>query len=270
MTCGQPPLTLASTALPGSIVHDHELDQAVLRFDRECDLRPWFGSGLRPEFLVHAPSDSRNRRRTSGLARRPRCSSQSYSRPGAARATRVIRFEPTTNGRAARAGASTATPVVRSRTWATGTHTHADRHGRAPGQEKEIIRRGHQSALEAFERGFTENETRLIGSPMLSASLRFGMPATDARPGPPVRARIASPKDRRETWRPTNALGTMLRDEIERGSNGGDFHVDDIPATATAIFSLCLDVARWYSPRSRPRPEEIGELYGQLALRMID
>jgi hypothetical protein len=34
-------------------------------------------------------------------------------------------------------------------------------------------------------------------------------------------------------------------------------------------MSLCIDVARWYSPKGRRTPDEIGTLYADLVLRMV-
>jgi hypothetical protein len=56
---------------------------------------------------------------------------------------------------------------------------------------------------------------------------------------------------------------------IERGAAAGEFEVSDTPATALAILSLAIDLARWYQPGSRHTPEELGDLYAGLALRMV-
>ena len=60
-----------------------------------------------------------------------------------------------------------------------------------------------------------------------------------------------------------------LRNEIEAGAATGEFSVDDIPGVATAIFSLCIDVARWFSPRGKRDPSAIADLYAELCIRMI-
>ena len=60
-----------------------------------------------------------------------------------------------------------------------------------------------------------------------------------------------------------------FRKVIERGVAAGEFEVSDVPATALAILSLVIDLARWYQPGSRHSPEELGELYAGLALRMV-
>ena len=61
----------------------------------------------------------------------------------------------------------------------------------------------------------------------------------------------------------------MLRSEIERGVAAGDFDELDVRGAATAAFSLCIDVARWYAPTSRRSADEIGTLYGDLVMRML-
>ena len=65
------------------------------------------------------------------------------------------------------------------------------------------------------------------------------------------------------------AIERNFRKLIERGVAAGEFEVSDIPATALAILSLAIDLARWYQPGSRHSPEELGELYAALALRMV-
>jgi len=65
------------------------------------------------------------------------------------------------------------------------------------------------------------------------------------------------------------AIERIFRKMIERGVAVGKFEVSDTPATALAILSLAIDLARWYQPGSRHSPEELGDLYAGLALRMV-
>jgi AcrR family transcriptional regulator len=135
---------------------------------------------------------------------------------------------------------------------------------------EEIIRLGHQSALETFELGFSKNETP---SERIAAAVRnFTVwHARNQRLARVVQYELESlpPARRREIGALRTHFESMLRSEIKRGIAEGSFYVEDIRAVATAIFSLCIDVARWFSPRSRRSAEQIGELYGELALRMI-
>lgn len=56
---------------------------------------------------------------------------------------------------------------------------------------------------------------------------------------------------------------------IEAGVDAGEFSVDDSHGTARAILSLGIDVARWFTSPGPLSPEDLGDLYGQLALRMV-
>ncbi len=60
-----------------------------------------------------------------------------------------------------------------------------------------------------------------------------------------------------------------MRSIIEDGVAAGDFDVPDVSGTTLAVLSLCIDVARWYRPGGRRTPEEFGELYADLVLRMV-
>ncbi|SCK53811.1 transcriptional regulator, TetR family [Streptomyces sp. WMMB 714] len=61
----------------------------------------------------------------------------------------------------------------------------------------------------------------------------------------------------------------ILRGILESGRASGEFEVADIRGTTLAVMSLCIDVARWYSPAGRRTPDEIGALYADLVLRMV-
>lgn len=62
-----------------------------------------------------------------------------------------------------------------------------------------------------------------------------------------------------------------IRREIEATARGvvQALSVPDPPMTALAILSLGVDVARWYRPDGAWSPEEIGERYAAIALRMV-
>lgn len=136
---------------------------------------------------------------------------------------------------------------------------------------QEIIRLGHHSALEAFERGFNDgtDPAERITTAVRDFTIWHAENQTLARV---VQYELESlpPPQRREIGALRTHFETMLRNEIDRGIAAGQFQVDEIAGTATAIFSLCIDVARWYSPRANRGAEQIGDLYGQLALRMIN
>lgn len=135
---------------------------------------------------------------------------------------------------------------------------------------EQIITLGHHSALTAFQQGFSETDdpAERIRTAVRGFTIWHAENQTLARVVQYELEALPSEK-RREIGALRTHFETMLRTEITRGIATNDFEVDDVRGTATAIFSLCIDVARWYSPRSRRHPEDIGRLYGDLALRMI-
>lgn len=56
---------------------------------------------------------------------------------------------------------------------------------------------------------------------------------------------------------------------LATGVADGAFHVDRPHETGRAILSLAIDVVRWYEPGRPIQPEEIAELYVELALKMV-
>ncbi|WP_246197013.1 TetR/AcrR family transcriptional regulator [Ornithinibacter aureus] len=57
----------------------------------------------------------------------------------------------------------------------------------------------------------------------------------------------------------------VLRDGVDTG----EFAVTDVPATALALLSMAIDVARWYTPDVRRTPAAIEATYGELAFRLV-
>ncbi|WP_156721657.1 TetR/AcrR family transcriptional regulator [Streptomyces apocyni] len=53
------------------------------------------------------------------------------------------------------------------------------------------------------------------------------------------------------------------------GVQSGEFDVPDVSGTTLAVLSLCIDVARWFNVAGRRTPDEVGELYADLVLRMV-
>ncbi|GHF40636.1 TetR family transcriptional regulator [Streptomyces mashuensis] len=60
-----------------------------------------------------------------------------------------------------------------------------------------------------------------------------------------------------------------VRQIVEDGVAAGAFRVPDVRGTTLAVLSLCIDVARWFRADGPRTPEEVGELYAGLALRMV-
>ncbi|MFF3332115.1 TetR family transcriptional regulator [Streptomyces sp. NPDC002888] len=60
-----------------------------------------------------------------------------------------------------------------------------------------------------------------------------------------------------------------VRGIVEEGVRTGEFDVLDIHGTTLAVLSLCIDVARWFNVDGPRTPEEVGDLYADLVLRMV-
>ena len=61
-----------------------------------------------------------------------------------------------------------------------------------------------------------------------------------------------------------------VRGIIEEGVRSGEFDVVDVHGTTLAVLSLCIDVARWFNVDGPRTPEEVGALYADLVLRMVE
>ncbi|WEH32680.1 TetR/AcrR family transcriptional regulator [Streptomyces sp. AM 4-1-1] len=61
----------------------------------------------------------------------------------------------------------------------------------------------------------------------------------------------------------------VIRRIIGEGVAAGEFDVQDVPGTTLAVLSLCIDVARWFNTRGSRTPDEVGDLYAGLVLRMV-
>jgi AcrR family transcriptional regulator len=77
-----------------------------------------------------------------------------------------------------------------------------------------------------------------------------------------------SPEHRAEVTTRQAEVGRIVRRVVADGVTAGEFGTDDPGATATAILSLCLDVARWYRPGHRRNPEQLGDFNAAAALRL--
>ncbi|BCP14081.1 TetR family transcriptional regulator [Mycobacterium paraintracellulare] len=60
-----------------------------------------------------------------------------------------------------------------------------------------------------------------------------------------------------------------LRCLVARGIDTGEFQVPDPRIATAALLSLGIDLARWYRDGGRWTPDEIGEEYAEIALRIV-
>ena len=133
-----------------------------------------------------------------------------------------------------------------------------------------VSRIGHRSALRAFEKGLgsSDDPSQRVRAAVSSFAAWHAENQTLARV---VQYELENlPGDgRREILAARAHFEDLLHAELVAGVGLGLFHIEDLWGTATAMFSLCIDVARWYSPRSKRSPNEVGALYGNMCLRLV-
>jgi AcrR family transcriptional regulator len=61
----------------------------------------------------------------------------------------------------------------------------------------------------------------------------------------------------------------VFRDTVARGVDDGTFAAVDVNRVVRCILSLSIDLARWYRLDGSDSPEQLGEFYGDLALKMV-
>lgn len=64
-------------------------------------------------------------------------------------------------------------------------------------------------------------------------------------------------------------FSALLRAAVTRGVRAGAFTVPDVNRAVRAMLSLGIDLVRWYRLDGADSPEELGDFYAGLALRMI-
>lgn len=78
-----------------------------------------------------------------------------------------------------------------------------------------------------------------------------------------------SPEHQQEVFKIRKAIDRLMLDVIEAGAARGQFHTPNPHMTSVALLSLTVDVARWYRDDLPWTPEQIGDHFSELALRMV-
>jgi AcrR family transcriptional regulator len=66
-----------------------------------------------------------------------------------------------------------------------------------------------------------------------------------------------------------HATNDVFRDAVSRGVKDGSFADVDVNRVARAMFSLSIDLVRWYRPDRSDSPDQLGEFNAHLALTMV-
>lgn len=78
-----------------------------------------------------------------------------------------------------------------------------------------------------------------------------------------------SPEHFEEIRQIRQSIDHEVRSLVESGVAAGAFHVRDAGMAALALLSLGIDIARWYRDEGTWTPEDIGDHYAELALRIV-
>ncbi|MEV0963664.1 MULTISPECIES: TetR/AcrR family transcriptional regulator [unclassified Streptomyces] len=133
-----------------------------------------------------------------------------------------------------------------------------------------ISRIGHDKALEvlsaASERGGAPGE-RLAEA--VRSFVRWHAGRHDTARVVQYELDALSEEHRAEIMALRRRSDAVVRGILRDGVESGEFDVPDVSGTTLAVLSLCIDVARWFNVQGRRTPEEVGELYADLVLRMV-
>lgn len=78
-----------------------------------------------------------------------------------------------------------------------------------------------------------------------------------------------SPEHHSEISELRHSIDHEIREMVNAGVAAGKFTVNDPVIAATTILSLGIDIARWYRADGRLTPDELGEQYAEIALRIV-
>ncbi|GGL44855.1 TetR/AcrR family transcriptional regulator [Phycicoccus endophyticus] len=78
-----------------------------------------------------------------------------------------------------------------------------------------------------------------------------------------------APEHRTEVEALRHAVDAEMQGVVQDGVADGAFHCEDPRVAAAALLSLAVDVARWYREDGAWTPEELGEHYAHLAVRIV-
>jgi AcrR family transcriptional regulator len=133
-----------------------------------------------------------------------------------------------------------------------------------------ISRTGHEQTLQLVRTAIASESdpARQLAAVMRTFAVHHARAHTSARI---VNYELAALSDDalREIKQLRRAITGEIRALVERGVQVGAFDTPNPSMAATALLSLGIDIARWYRDEGAWSPEEIGDFYADLALRMV-
>lgn len=134
----------------------------------------------------------------------------------------------------------------------------------------QISRRGHQATLDLVRTavGSADDPSGQLEAVVRAFAAYHAQETTSARV---VNYELSALSDEHlaEILELRRAIAAEVRGVVDRGVATGTFDSCDPHMAATALLSLGIDVARWYRQGRTWSPDDIGECYADLALRMV-
>lgn len=133
-----------------------------------------------------------------------------------------------------------------------------------------ISRIGHEKALEILQTASRREGTpteRLADA--VSSFVRWHAGGRTTARVVQYELESLGPDARAEILALRRQVNAEVREIVQEGVRTGEFDVLDVHGTTLAVLSLCIDVARWFNVNGPRTPEEVGELYADLVLRMV-
>jgi AcrR family transcriptional regulator len=134
----------------------------------------------------------------------------------------------------------------------------------------QISRDGHEHTLSIVRRGLasTADPAEQLRTVVREFARDHAAAHTQARI---VNYELAalSPEHAAEIREIRRSIGQALRQLVEAGVAAGRFRTSNPRMAAVAVLSLGIDIARWYRDEGEWTPEDIGDFYADLALRIV-
>jgi AcrR family transcriptional regulator len=133
-----------------------------------------------------------------------------------------------------------------------------------------ISRQGHHTTLRLIEQGIatSDDPAEQLVAVMREFASHHARNHTSARI---VNYELSalSPEHRNEIRAVRHTIEQTMRDLVERGVASGRFDTESPRMAAVALLSLGIDIARWYRAEGAWSPQEIGDFYAGIALRIV-
>ncbi|OLF18205.1 TetR/AcrR family transcriptional regulator [Actinophytocola xanthii] len=133
----------------------------------------------------------------------------------------------------------------------------------------EIVRTGHERALDALlaqpDEGDPVDYVRRLVAGHVAWHARYHTVARVCQ----YELAALEPEHHAVVLELRQRFSALLRSAVGQGARVGAFDVADVNRAVRALLSLGIDLVRWYRLDGTDDPDELGDFYADLALRML-